>query len=81
MPSGAADSAVEAGETPPFEPACRVVLVEGRSRQHLARKVDELIAPYEAEHIVSVSFTAASSLFLWRIVYSAFVVLRVEENE
>jgi hypothetical protein len=79
MSSGAADPAVETGETP-FEPACRVVLVEGRSRQHLARKVDELIAPYEAEQIVSVSFTAASSLFLWRIVYSAFVVLRVEEN-
>ena len=49
-------------------------------RQHLARKVDELIAPYEAEQIVSVSFTAASSLFLWRIVYSAFVVLRVERT-
>lgn len=81
MSGGAADSAVETDETPPFEPACRVVLVEGRSRQHLARKVDELIAPYEAEQIVSVSFTAASSLFLWRIVYSAFVVLRVEESE
>jgi hypothetical protein len=55
--------------------------VEGRSRQHLAQKVDELVAPYEAEQIVSVSFTAATSLFMWRIVYSAFVVLRVEENE
>lgn len=79
MSSGAADRAAEAGQTL-FEPARRVVLVEGRSRQHLARKVDELIAPYEAEQIVSVSFTAASSLFLWRIVYSAFVVLHVEEN-
>jgi hypothetical protein len=63
-----------------FEPACRVVLLEGRSRQQLAGKVDELIAPFEAEQIVSVSFTAATSLFMWRIVYSAFVVLRVEEN-
>lgn len=79
MPSGAASRTVETPEKP-FEPACRVVLVEGRSRQHLARKVDELIAPYEAEQIVSVSFTAASSMFLWRIVYSAFVVLRVEED-
>lgn len=80
MSSGAADRAGGAGGTT-YEPACRVVLVEGRSRQHLARKVDELIAPYEAEQIVSVSFTAATSLFMWGIVYSAFVVLRVEENE
>lgn len=80
MSSGAVDRATEAGQKP-FEPACRVVLVEGRSRRHLARKVDELIAPYEADQIVSVSFTAATSLFMWGIVYSAFVVLRVEESE
>jgi hypothetical protein len=80
MSDGAAGSAVETGETP-YEPACRVVLVEGRSRQHLARKVDGLIAPYEPEQIVSVSFTAAMSLLLFRVIYSAFVVLRVEESE
>jgi hypothetical protein len=80
MSSGTTDQAAENGATS-FEPACRVVLVEGRSRQQLARKVDELIAPFEADQIVSVSFTAATSLFMWRIVYSAFVILRVEEQK
>jgi hypothetical protein len=79
MSSGTTDQAAGKGGAS-FEPACRVVLVEGRSRQHLARKVDELIAPFEADQIVSVSFTAATSMLMWRIVYSAFVVLRVEEH-
>lgn len=84
MSADAAGSAVEGAKTT-SEPLCRAILCDGRggwvksTRSAVAREVDEIVARYLPEEIVSVNLTSALSLWpLPRIVYSALIV--VTEN-